>query len=291
MTACSMYQAAARFATERTPSLSSFTNCGDGLDRPRGGAVLGIEGALQGVDQGRAHHDPVGPLRHRRRMGAALHAEAHHHRQGRMALDPLHRRRDLAEIRRRRAGDAGDRDVIDEARRVREHRRQALVVRGRGGQPDEGEAGLERRQAQLVVLLRRQVDDDQAVDARLLGIGKEAVDAVDVDRVEIAHEDHGRVRILGPEAADEVEGLDRVLPHLQGPQARRLDRRAVGHGIGEGQPELDDVGPGLRQALQDLERGLGIRIAGHHIGDEGGAAFRAALLRNGLRCVGSWAGL
>ena len=92
--------------------------------------------------------------------------------------------------------------------------------------------------------------------------------------------------VLGPEAADEVEGLDRVLAHLQGAQARRLDRRAVGHGIGEGQAELDDVGPGLRQALEDRERGLRIRIAGHHIGDERGAAFRAALLEAGFDALG-----
>ena len=61
-------------------------------------------------------------------------------------------------------------DVIDKARRVREHRRQALVVGGRRRQADEIEPGLHRRQAQFGVFLRRQVDDDQAVDAGGLGV-------------------------------------------------------------------------------------------------------------------------
>ena len=38
--------------------------------------------------------------------------------------------------------------------------------------------GGERRQAQLVILLRRQVDDDQPVDPGRRGVGQEAVDAV-----------------------------------------------------------------------------------------------------------------
>ena len=49
---------------------------------------------------------------------------------------------DLAGIGRRRAGDAGDRDVVDEARGVREHGRQALVVGRRRREADEVEPGL-----------------------------------------------------------------------------------------------------------------------------------------------------
>ena len=102
---------------------------------------------------------------------------------------------DLAGIGRGRAGDAGDRDVVDEARGVREHRRQALVVGGRRREPDEVEPGLERRQAKLLVLLGRQVDDDQAVDAGRLGVGEKSVDAVDVDRIVVAHQ-HDRRRVV-----------------------------------------------------------------------------------------------
>ena len=76
------------------------------------------------------------------------------------------------------AGDAGDRDVVDEAAGVLKHRRQALVVGRRRRQPDEVDAGVQRRDAQLVILFRRQVDDDQPVDAGGLGVGEEPVDAV-----------------------------------------------------------------------------------------------------------------
>ena len=96
----------------------------------------------------------------------------------------------------RRAGDAGDRDVVDEARGVLQHRGQALVVGRRRRQADEGEAGRQRRQAELVILLGRQVDHDQAVDAGRLGVGEEALDAIDVDRVEVAHQDDRR-RVVG----------------------------------------------------------------------------------------------
>src|SRR5262249_18137551 len=77
-----------------------------------------------------------------------------------------------------RAGGGGDRHVVEEAAGVAQRRRQPFVVGGRRRQADEVRARLERRQAQLRVLFRRQVDDDEAVGARRLEIGEEAVDAV-----------------------------------------------------------------------------------------------------------------
>src|SRR5579863_3829255 len=55
--------------------------------------------------------------------------------------------------------------VIEKAGGVGEHRGQPLVVGGRRREPDEVQASLQRRQAQFGIFLRRQVDDDQAVDA------------------------------------------------------------------------------------------------------------------------------
>jgi hypothetical protein len=46
-----------------------------------------------------------------------------------------------------------------------ENRRQALVVGGRRRQANEVDALADRRDAELVIHLGRQVDDDQAVDA------------------------------------------------------------------------------------------------------------------------------
>ena len=72
-------------------------------------------------------------------------------------------------------GNAGDRHVIDEARGVGEHGGKALVVGGRRRQADEIEPGLQRRQAQLLVFLRRQIDDDQPVDSGRVGVAQEAL--------------------------------------------------------------------------------------------------------------------
>src|SRR3546814_4639104 len=71
---------------------------------------------------------------------------------------------DTTLVRSTCTGHAGHRDVVDEARAAVEHDRQALVVGGRGGQADEVDAGALGRVAEFVVMLRRQVDDDQAVD-------------------------------------------------------------------------------------------------------------------------------
>ena len=80
-------------------------------------------------------------------MRGGPHAKADADRQCRMALDPRHRSGDLGGVRRRGAGDAGDRHVINEARRIREHRGQPFFVGGRSGEPDEIKTGFDRRQA------------------------------------------------------------------------------------------------------------------------------------------------
>src|SRR6218665_1936579 len=53
-----------------------------------------------------------------------------------------------------------------------------------------------------------------------------------------------------------------------------LDCRAVGHRIGEGHAQLDDVCTRCRQGLHDVQRGFVIRITTHEIGDEGRPVFR-----------------
>ncbi len=191
-----------------------------------------------------------------------------------MALDPRHSRRDLAGIGRGRAGDAGDRHVIDEARRVVQHRRQTLVVGRRRGEADEVEPRLQRRQAQLLIFLRRQIDDDEAVDTGRLGIGQELVDAVDIDRIVIAHQHDRRVVVIFAEGAYQIERLGHALAAFERAHAGGLNRRAVGHRIGERHADLDHVGAGLRQRLHDRDRGVIIRIAGHGESHQRGALLR-----------------
>ncbi len=110
--------------------------------------------------------------------------------------------------------------------------------------------------------------------------------AILVDRVEIAHQDHRRLGIRGPEAAHEVDRPGRRLAGGKGAQPRRLDRRPVGHRIGEGQAELDDVGAGARKGVQDGEGGFRVGVAGHDIGHERGAAVGAAAGETGFEAGG-----
>ena len=144
------------------------------------------------------------------------------------------------------------------------------------------EPGLHRRQAQFGVFLRRQIDDDQAVDAGGLRIGEKLVDAIDVDRIVIAHQHQRRGVIVLAEPAHHLQRLLQGHAGLQRAQPGRLDRRTVRHRIGEGHADLDDVGAGLRQRLDDVERGRGIGIARHQESDERRAAL---LLQFGKACV------
>ena len=193
-----------------------------------------------------------------------------------MALDPGHRGRDRAEIRNRGSRDAGHRYIIDEARSVSENGRKPRVIGRRRREADEVQPCLQSRQAQLRIFLRRQIDDDQAIDARRAGIAQEAVDAISIDRVVIAHQHDWRVGVSRAEITDERQRLLQRLAACKRAQSGRLDRRAVGHRIGEGHAEFDDVGARSGQGLQDFERGLVAGIAGHDEGDERGAALGLA---------------
>ena len=88
-------------------------------------------------------------------------------------LDPRDGRRDLPIIGNCGAGDAGDRDIIDKARRMREDRRQARIVGRRRGEPDEIQPRPQGRQAEFLVFLGRQIDDDQPVDAGRFRVDEE----------------------------------------------------------------------------------------------------------------------
>ena len=137
-----------------------------------------------------------------------------------------------AGVGRRAAGDAGDGDVIDEAGRIREHRRQPPVVGGGRRQANEVESGRERRQAKLVVFLGRQVDHDQPVDAGGLGVAQKPLDAIDVDRIVVAHQHERRAVVVRAKGAHHGErfvqrlpGLERALRRQSGwPDRRPSDR-------------------------------------------------------------------
>ena len=128
-------------------------------------------------------------------------------------------------------------------------------------------------QAELGILFRRQVDDDEAVDSGFDCVGEEAVDAVNVDRVVVAHQHDRRRVVAAAKPAHEIERLHHGLAGVECAQSGSLDRRAVGHRIGEGHADFDDVGAGLRQGLDDRKRSSRIGIAGHQEGHEPATPF------------------
>ena len=88
--------------------------------------------------------------------------------------------------------------------------------------------------------------------------------------------------LIDAKAAHHIQRLAQGHPGLQRAQSRRLNRGTVRHRIGKRHADLDDVGAGLRQRLEDVERRFGIGIAGHQEGDE----CRAALFGEvGKSCV------
>jgi hypothetical protein len=200
-------------------------------------------------------------------------AEADAQGQVGVATQARHGLLDVIQGRRAGAGDTGHRHVVDEAGAAGQHGGQAVVVGGRRGQADEVDACALRRLAQLVVVLRRQVDHDQAVDAGSLGVGDEALDAVDEDRVVVAHQHQRRALVAGAEFAHHLQGLGQRLLGPQRADIGELDGRTVGHRVGEGHAQLDHVGAGVRQALENLQGSLVVGVTGGDEGDQRGAVF------------------
>ena len=171
------------------------------------------------------------------------------------------------------AGDAGDADVVDEAGAALEHGGQAVVVGGGGDEADDvqavcGGVGQDHRG-----LLGGEVDDDEAVDAGFRGIGAEALGAVAGDGVEVAHEDDGGVVVGLPKGFDHGEGFAQGCAGLEAAEAGGLDGGAVGHGVGEGHADLDEVGAGGGHAVEDGGAGGEVGVVGLEEGDEGAAVL------------------
>ena len=199
-------------------------------------------------------------------------AEAHADRQFGVTLDALDMGAHGFLGRRTRAGDAQHRDEIDEARGILQHRRQALVVGGGGRQQHGVDAGRDRVGLEFIGLFRRQVDQDETVDTGGGGILAEALGAALVDEIVVAHQQDRRVVVAGflAKATHHVEGRIDGDARLQRTLTGELDRRAVGHRIGEGHAEFDEIRAGRRQALQYLVADVEVGIAGRDVGDETG---------------------
>ncbi len=204
-------------------------------------------------------------------------AEAHDYGQIGLRLDPGDFGGDIGGLRLCRAGDAGDGDVVDKAGCVFEHFGQAFVIRGGGRQPDEIDACLLGRNAEFVIFFGRQINDDQPVDPGRNRIGQKRINAARIDRVVIAHHHDGCFIIGLPHSAGVFERFFKGLSACQRPLTGKLNGGAIGHRVGEGHAEFDDIDARAGQALDHLEPGFIVAVTRHDIGDKGLFPFAAQL--------------
>ena len=95
------------------------------------------------------------------------------------------------------------------------------------------------------------------------------------DLVRVAHRDDREVRSGGPDSLDQPQRAVERRTSAKGDLRRALQGRAVGERVAVRQPDLEDVGAGVGHGEGDVEPGLRIGIAGHHVRDEGGSALGA----------------
>ena len=268
------YSAATRRAA-RTPAASADTRSSHRFDGPGARFAVVIEAGAQRIDQSGADHDAIG-ARPRWRAPARRSCTPKPTATGSLVwrLMRVTARADLAVIGRGRAGDAGDRDVIDEARRVGEHRRQALVVGGRRRQADEVEAGLQAPAGKARRLPR-------AADRPRSGRRRRPPS----HRRGICRRRRCRSDCSSPSARSasrrRLAGMSRtsasvffmVCPALSArtPAAWIAGPSAIGSV--NGMPSSITSAPAFGNAFADSERGVVIGIARHGESDQRGAAF------------------
>ncbi|MNY09779.1 hypothetical protein D3C86_1427160 [compost metagenome] len=234
------------------------------------------------IDQRRTHHNTIGQTRDVRRLLWCANAETDADRQIGMATQTSDRLFDVLQRRCASTGHTGHRNVVHEPGAAIENSRQTHVIGGRCGQADKVQTCRLRRVAQLTVMLRWQVNHDQTVNTGLFGFNNETRHAVHVDRVEVTHQHQWRLGIAFAELANHLQGFRQVLLGSQRADVGELDRRTIGHWIGEGHAQLDHIGASRRQAFEDRQRGVVARVASGDEGHQGGAVL---FLEFGKTCL------
>ncbi|MOA33814.1 hypothetical protein D3C78_1551440 [compost metagenome] len=134
-------------------------------------------------------------------------------------------------------------------------------------------------------MLGRHVHNDQAIHARFQCLANETLHAITVDRVEVAHQHQRCLAVVFAELTNHLQGFRQVLLGAQGTNIRQLDRRAVGHRVGERHAQLDDIGTCRRQALEDRQRGVVVRVASRDESHQGGAVLFLEFGKTGLQAA------
>ena len=234
------------FCAALTPCASLPTSSVDGGDGQRR-RLSAVERKSDRLDNGRTDHHAVRGFRNRAGAFGVLDAEPDRDRQLRTPLEPRHGFAHQLGVRRGGARDAGDRNKIDEAAGVFENFRQTVIAVVGATRRTKASPRLARGQANLVVFFRRAIDDDEPVDARGFRVPQERLDAIDIDGIVIAHQDHWRVRVPGAEFFHHPKRRRQRLLGFKRPAAGGLNCGAVGDRIGKRHAEFDNVRAGRRQ--------------------------------------------
>ena len=210
----------------------------------------------------------------RLRTGRIPDPEADSHRQRDVLADLCEPTRDVIGIEIPRARHALQRDVIDIARGNLRDRCDARIRRCRRQEEDRGHFTRSEQRGEFRRFLGRIVDYEDAIHAGVLRAVRERGDAHRLDRVGVAHEDHGRGRIARAKIAHHGEHVGQAHALRQRALAGTLDHRPVGHRIGKRNAELDDVGAIGDQRFHDAARRGERRVASRDERDQRSAPGR-----------------
>ncbi len=231
---------------------------------------------VQQLDDAAADHHGIRDAADGLRGGRIADAETHADGDVHMAAD--HRQHGFhgRGVEGTRSGHALERDVIYVAARDARHLLHALLRAGGRQQEDQVHAMRAQPGSEVLAFFGGVVHDQHPVHAGLGRVAHEGVLAVALvvalHRVGVAHEHHRGLRVALAELAHVAEHLGHAHAQGEGLFPGLLDHRAVGHGVGERNAELDHVGAGLHHAVHQRRRDVREREAGGHVGDEGLAA-------------------
>ena len=169
------------------------------------------------------------------------------------------------------AGDAFARDIVDEAAGGFRDEFHAGGGRG-GGDEADGEQAVGFGEFGVAGgFVGGEVEDQEAVGAGCGGVGVEAVEAVDIDGVQVGEEDDGDLR-GGADFFDGCEDAGDGGACGEGAAGGGLDGGPVGEGVGKRDAEFENVGAGFFEGGGELDGGFERGVAGGDVGDEAGLA-------------------
>jgi hypothetical protein len=114
------------------------------------------------------------------------------------------------------------------------------------------------------------VDDEDAIDAGLLGSYAEILEPETEDGIVVGEDDEAGVGTRDTEACGEGEDIVKAGAMFERALAGPLDDGAIGEWIAEGDPELEDVSTSVNGSDGDVGARRKVGIADGDVGDEAG---------------------